>query len=238
MIHLLAAGVPVGIENRWTSVAKQCEGYLTDQAPVLTVSVSDEELARESAASLQENPSDAALESIAAYRKLINALLAYDVLMMHAAIVTLDGQAVAFTAPSGTGKTTHARLWCSYFGSRAEILNGDKPLLRAGQSSFYAYGTPWKGKENLGKPGSAPLRAVCFLEQSRQNEIRSIEGVEILRRLVQQIPIPQREPELSQTLSLIDRLMKQLPFYVLACTPEESAVHTAYHRLNSEGILP
>lgn len=237
MIRILAAGVPVEIENRWSPIARQCEAFYTDAAPVLAVSVTDADLEKERAASLQESPSDAALESIAVYRKLIDALLPYDVLMMHAAIVVLDGQAVAFAAPSGTGKTTHARLWCAHFGRRAEILNGDKPLLRVCQDGFWAYGTPWKGKENLGTTGSAPLRAVCFLEQGAQNAIRSIGGAETLCRLVQQVLIPAREPELSLTLGLVDRLMEQLPFYVLSCTPEESAVCTVYDRLKSEGFL-
>ena len=74
----------------------------------------------------------------------------YDMFLMHAAVVAVDGVAYIFTAPSGTGKTTHTMLWKKHFGDRAVIVNGDKPLIRLQGGKVYVCSTPWKGKEELG----------------------------------------------------------------------------------------
>ena len=88
-------------------------------------------------------------------------LLSHEGMMLHASAVEYGGQAVCFSAPPGTGKSTHTEKWTRLFG--ASILNDDKPALRRESGVWQVYGTPWCGKEALHQNRSAPLRAICFL---------------------------------------------------------------------------
>ena len=120
------------------------------------------------------------LETLAVYRKLAQLLVQDDILLMHGAVVAVDGQAYLFTAQSGTGKTTHTRLWMQQFGDRAVMVNGDKPLLHITNEGVTVYGTPWDGKEHLSTNTSCPLKALCILTRSETNHIERISKKEAL----------------------------------------------------------
>ena len=100
----------------------------------------------------------------------------FDAFLLHAAVIEVDGLAYAFAAPSGTGKTTHIALWKKFFGDRANIINGDKPIIRFENGTPYIYGTPWCGKEGYNINTKAPLAALCFIERSPENTIHLFEG--------------------------------------------------------------
>ena len=107
--------------------------------------------------------------------------------LMHGALVAWKRTGYIFTAPSGTGKTTHVRLWEKYLGSDAEISNGDKPILEVKEDEIVAYGTPWAGKERLQKNTCVPVRGICFLRQSEINTIHKLSKKEALLLLLPQI---------------------------------------------------
>lgn len=111
--------------------------------------------------------SDKYLETLAVYRKIARKLLEFDTLLFHGSVVAVDGTGYLFTAKSGTGKSTHTRLWRQLFGSRAVMANDDKPLLKITDNGVIAYGTPWNGKHRLGSNISIPLRAICILGRGR-----------------------------------------------------------------------
>ncbi|WP_455057428.1 hypothetical protein [Jutongia sp.] len=105
---------------------------------------------------------DAYLETLAVYRKIAEWMPMHDTLLFHGSVIAVDGKAYLFTAKSGTGKSTHTRLWREYFGERAVMINDDKPLLKITQDGVYAYGTPWNGKHRLSTNISAPLGHLHF----------------------------------------------------------------------------
>lgn len=76
------------------------------------------------------------------YRKLIN----LGGFMLHASAIVVDNKAYLFSAPSGTGKSTHTKLWQECFGDKAIIINDDKPAIRIEEGKCFAYGTPFSGK--------------------------------------------------------------------------------------------
>ena len=105
-------------------------------------------------------------------------LLHFGGMMLHSSCVVMDDKAYLFTAPCGTGKSTHTRLWLEQFGDRAYILNDDKPALRFVDGVWYAYGTPWSGKHGRDSNIAVPLAGICILERGEANQIRPITGQE------------------------------------------------------------
>ena len=149
MFCIKLAGIPIGIDNRYAYVRRLCAGYETSGRPAFTVRASEREIRAEQGG--QAGPSRGYCESLCLYRQICRRLPFYDAFLMHASVVAVDGAAYAFAAPSGTGKTTHTRLWLQQFGSRAQVVNGDKPVFRFMDGALYACGTPWRGKEGLGR---------------------------------------------------------------------------------------
>ena len=98
-------------------------------------------------------------------------MISYDTILFHGSVIAVDGIGYLFTAKSGTGKSTHTRLWREYFGDRAAMVNDDKPLLKITDSSVIAYGTPYNGKHRLGTNISVPLKAICILTRAADNHI-------------------------------------------------------------------
>lgn len=239
MFRIQIAGIPIGIDNRFAYVRGLCSQYLTQEEPCFTVRASAEELAREADTDLilrQDLVHDALLlwgyyESLCLYRAICLRLLAYDAFLMHSAAIALDGMGYVFCAPSGTGKTTHIRLWQEQFGSRVQVINGDKPILRFQGGTLYACGTPWNGKEHLGSNIQCPVAGICFLEQSSRNRIRPLTGTEVSRRIFRQLLIPRDQAGADQLWNLLNRLLDTTPFYLLQCNMDPQAALLAYHTM-------
>jgi hypothetical protein len=93
---------------------------------------------------------------------------------------------------------------------------------------LYAYGTPWCGKENLQINTSVPLKAICFLERGLQNSIRQIGSDEAVMRIFHQILTPNDLQSVDALIPLLDRTLRDIPCYVLACNMSEEAAEVAY----------
>lgn len=166
------ADLPVGISCTHPHLSDVCSEYLTDEAPLFSVGADEEhkEELRKFFLGSSQVFSDAFLESVAVQEKVCAAVLDYDAAVFHAALISFDGQGIAFAAPSGTGKSTHIKLWQRLYGDRVEIINGDKPLFTLRSGRFFASGMPWCGKENWGCNKTVPLKAICFIDA--RNTIR------------------------------------------------------------------
>lgn len=167
--------------------------------------------------------SESYLETLAVYRKIAEKMLDYDTILFHGSAVALDGEAVLFTAKSGTGKSTHTRLWREAFGERVVMVNDDKPLLRIGDGHVWVYGTPWDGKHHLSTNCMVPLRAICILERGEHNRVDPVEPGEILPMLLQQSHRPENSAAMMQYLQLLDRMTETLSFYRLKCNMDPEA---------------
>ena len=226
MFCIKISDLVVAIDHRYPYVERFCREYTVPDGPAdLTISVTAEEIERERG---DGRFSDGYCESLAIYRKLCQAMLAYDGILMHAAVIAIDGKAYAFAARSGTGKTTHIRQWQAAFGDRVTMVNGDKPILRRMDGKFYACGTPWRGKEGMGGSGVCPLQAICFVERGEENRIRRMTSSEAIPRLFQQLLLPKEEAEVTPYMALVDQLMKTTEFYLLTCRPDPEAAQVAY----------
>lgn len=225
MICIELAEIVMQIDNRYDYTERLCRDYLTDKQPELFLSVTEEEIAAEDDG--RRFPMGY-LESVALYRKISEAILDRDGFLLHAAVLEVDGQAYAFSANSGTGKTTHIKLWGELFGDRCRVINGDKPLLRVRDGVVRIYGTPWSGKEGWNTNTSAPLKALCFLERSAKNRIVRLSDGEALPLLFGQLAMPVEESAAMRLLDSLDRLLCTVPCYRLGCNMEPEAAQVAY----------
>ena len=228
------AGLRISIKNRCKYTELFCEKYLSaDQsAPFdLEVSVTKEEFYEEKKLSGQY--SDGYIENICLYRAICRQLPALNRMLLHAAILEYDGNAYAFLGRSGTGKSTHTGLWLKHLQG-SEIVNGDKPILEYKNGGFIAYGTPWMGKEGLGINGSTPLKGLCFLEQAKENSIIKLTPSQAASRIFLQILLPEDEKNAALTLELTDKLVREVPCYLLKCDISEEAVKKSFEALTGK----
>ena len=176
--------------------------------------------------------SDAYLETLAVYRKIADHILSCDTLLFHGSVIAVDGEGYLFTAKSGTGKSTHTRLWREYFGERAVMVNDDKPLLHITDSGVTAYGTPWDGKHRLSTNTAVPLKGICILTRDTTNHIEQAEPHATYPMIVQQTNRSLSADGMKQTLSLIDRMLNVMPVYRLGCNMDIEAARVAYEGMN------
>ena len=228
---MMLAGVPFAVEANYDTTERFASEYLTDQAPRFTVSVTADDLAQERRMSEEEDRregipvrrfSDNYLETLALYRALSAPMLDYDAVVFHGSVVALDGKAYLFTAPSGTGKTTHTRLWLDNIPG-SYVLNGDKPLLRVTENGVFACGTPWRGKERYGVNEMLPLDAICLLERAETNTIRPIGAAEAVDALLRQTNMQRDAAGMVKTLSILDRIASAVRLYRLRCNMDGEA---------------
>ena len=133
-----------------------------------------------------------------------------------------------FTAPSGTGKSTHLALWKKYLGEEVEIVNGDKPLISVENEEIRVYGTPWGGKERWQRNISVPLRGICFLRRGIANRIREVQSGEALPMLMQQVYYTRNPESAGKTMELLDEVFKKVPMYKMECDISREAVECSF----------
>ena len=228
MITIKVAGLAIGIDNRFEYITRLAADYLTDEPPLFTVRATEEDIAEEARMTDVRFP-DGYLESIVSYRKIAEILPTYDAFVFHGAVLNYGGHALAFTAKSGTGKTTHTRLWLSEFGDKVHYLNGDKPIIRFIDGVPYACGTPWRGKEGYGVNEMAPLHALAFLERGVENSAVPIPSEEVVTFLLTQMYMPRTSPTAAVlSMRLADRLTRTVRLVRLKCNMDPSAAHVAF----------
>lgn len=233
-------GKIVEIHSIYEEVHTLCRDYICGQTPDFKVETSQPNIDYEREKSAMEdkkeglsirNYPDSYLETLAVYRKIAENLLAYDTILFHGSVIAVDGIGYLFTAKSGTGKSTHTRLWREYFGERAVMVNDDKPLLQITENGVITHGTPWDGKHHLSENISVPLKAICILTRAEENHIEQISKSMAFPMLLQQAYRPQNVLKMQKTLDTLDRISDTIALYKLGCNMEIEAVETAYHAM-------
>lgn len=176
------------------------------------------------------------LEINAIHCLLAEKLASYQVLLLHGSAICMDGQAYVFTAPSGTGKSTHTRLWREVFGERAWVINDDKPLIRIEAGGVTVYGSPWDGKHHLSCNAFAPLKAIVELSRDTENRIIPMQTADAFAVVMRQVFSPRDKETLLQVLSLEKQLLQTVDFYKLFCNMEQDAAYTAWKGISSKYV--
>ena len=226
----------VEVTSIHAEVHEYCADYLTDEPTDYSIITTQADIDFEREKSAREDEiegiptrqfSYSYLEELAVYRKIAEKMLDFDTVLFHGSVVAVDGVGYLFTAKSGTGKSTHTRLWREYFGERAVMVNDDKPLLHIADT-VTAYGTPYNGKHRLGTNISVPLKAICILTRSADNHIEAITREQAYTMLLQQVYRPADMLKMAKTLDLVDRLADSVKLYKLGCNMDISAAQVAF----------
>lgn len=166
----------------------------------------------------------------------VESLLSHkEAIILHSALVRHEEQAILFTAPSGTGKSTQAELWEKYRG--AVQLNGDRSIIRKTNGAWRAYGSPFAGTSGIYRNESAPVKAIIVLRRGEKNLVESISRAEAFRCLYSETVIPRWNDKAHyQIMDIITRITEEIPVYRYLCTPTEEAVDYLDHFLHEESM--
>ena len=236
------AGVPVEIRCRFESNRAFLKDYLTEKEPVLIIEPTADDLARmqddfdrmdEADGVPRHRRTDEFLENNAIHSLLAEKLAESGVLLMHGSALCMDGEAIIFTAKSGTGKSTHARLWREVFGDRVWMINDDKPMLRIDDTGVTVYGTPWDGKHHLSRNASAKLRAIVNLTRDESNHIEPMSRADAFPVLMKQCFGPKNPVTMARVMELEKRLLRAVDFYTLGCNMLPEAAWVAWEGMNA-----
>jgi hypothetical protein len=242
--QLKIAGAVAAVTSLFDSTPHYFKAYLTEDTPDFFVTVTEQDLRFEQAELDREAMeegfrrrefTDPFLERAAIQRAFAEYLFAFDTLLLHGSTVSVDGKAYLFVAKSGTGKSTHTRLWREAFGTRAVMINDDKPFLRLTDAAVEAFGSPWSGKHGLDTNISAPLAGICILERGAENVIRSITAEEALPRLQKEGYAPMDEKKSLKFETLVKRLAHCVPLWHMTCTKDPQAAQIAWSAM--AGVL-
>ena len=235
------ADVCFSINCRGDFTRRMCERYEINEQETaeFEISVSEEEISRENTTGAGEFQREY-LESLAIYRKLCEKMLDYDTFLFHCSAVEVDGKAYLFAAPSGTGKSTHTRMWRKYFGDRAVMINDDKPLIQVNKEEIFVCGTPWSGKHRLDTNKKAMIEGICLLERGTENRIIKISPIEAYPGLYKQTYRPKEREKMKKTLELLKQFAERIPIYRMQCTISNEAAEVAWDAMKpktNEGNL-
>jgi hypothetical protein len=227
-IHV--AGLYVTVSARGALTYDICRPYLTD-APWsdITIYATPKEIAQKKK-SIPFPMTDEQAECIVLSDQLSLKLLPHQAFLLHAAVITKDGRSYAFCAPRGVGKTTHVTMWEQSFGAQnIQVINGDKPIIRrAKDGRFYAYGTPWCGKELLGTPCGVPLDCITFIERGTDNRVSALSMREYLDRLIGQVVFPADERSMNRGAALLADFIRETPAALVRCDMTPQAAKAVY----------
>lgn len=159
----------------------------------------------------------------------------FNIIKIHASSVYKDGKSIAFTGVSGTGKSTHSRLWMQHIEG-ADLLNDDEPLVRImANGDVMLYGAPWSGSTNCFKNISYPLKAIVHLFQAKENKLTRLSLLQSLKTILESISTLKMYDKMEQKqIGIIYSIIEKVPVYRLDCLPDIDAVNHTRRILDDE----
>lgn len=234
------AGIKYEIEYKYPYIEKKFKDYLIEKVEksddVYQISYTDEDFERWMNEDLNiKEP--AYIEFSCIMEKIASDLPNHDMLLMHGATIEYNGKAYVFTAPSGTGKSTHIKLWREHLGDKINVINGDKPEVSFKDGKVYMHGAPWCGKEGWQINTSAPLAGVCLVERGEENKIEQIHPGENIEFFITQLYLVDEPGYLVKVVDLFKKMAEAVPFYRLQCDISKEAAKCSFEAMTGEEWL-
>lgn len=210
-------------------LAPRCQNYryFGDQTPDIVIDPNRYDRKR-----FAKEASERMIAYMESGRQFHGKLIQHNGLFLHASAIEVDGKAYLFSGRSGVGKSTHVGLWHQMLGNGVCRFNDDKPALRCIDGTWYAYGTPWCGKDGINVNKKVPLAGICFLVQGSENRIRPLLPEEaapyLLSQTIHRFATAER---LDLMLSHLEKLVQEIPIYELVNRPEIEAAQLSYETM-------
>lgn len=207
--------------------SRQAEKYLSledfEKADITVVPTKDAIDAYSARGKTSDEISAYMVEAGIFYRQLLN----FDGVFLHASAVVYNDRAYLFSAPCGTGKSTHTSLWLELLGDKAYILNDDKPAVRVLSDGIYAYGTPFSGKHDISVPRAVKLGGICFISRGEEDKVSLMESREAVFKMYHASLRRIDEQQLDKELEILQKIAVNIPIYKMECTPTLNAARVA-----------
>lgn len=231
----------IAVSANFATTKNYCREYLVEECPEnvdIEVIVTEDaiETERDALRKVGEGEfDDNYLEILVVQRKISDELPKYGIVLFHGSAVAVDGEVYLFTAPSGTGKSTHARLWRRGVGDRITMVNDDKPFLGLKEDGkVYVYGSPWNGKHNLGENVCMPLKAICILSQASENSIKRIPATDAFQTIYMQTYRKSTDAKfMEDTLYVLEKIL-EYPIWKLECNISKEAFKLSFETMTGE----
>lgn len=222
------AELNIKINHKYKYLPYLCRDYIIDDDNNIdiTIDITDDDI-NNSVDANNDFPSYY-IEANVCYRKIVHELYKYNAIMLHGSTIKYNDRAYIFTAKPGTGKSTHTNLLVKNYPNEISYINGDKPIIRYLNNSFYVFGTPWNGKEGYGENTKAILDSIIFLERGITNSVESIGKDKIISFIIQQIIYPNELEEMDKTLDILSKVLDRVNTYNLKCNMENDAALCTY----------
>ncbi len=160
------------------------------------------------------------------------AMLKYNTVLFHASVIEKDGKGYAFLGKSGTGKSTHSRLWLKYLPD-TKLLNDDNPAVRIMEDgSVMIYGTPWSGKTPCYRNVGVLLKGLVRLRQAPENQWKKVSGKEALLSVLPSCTAIRWNRNLfDQMLNSLEKVISRVYVGQLSCLPDQNAAYLCSQEL-------
>ncbi|MDD6276494.1 MAG: hypothetical protein PUB20_06710 [Clostridia bacterium] len=224
------AGLNVLYEPKYEVLKQRSEKYIVDAEPDFKIGVKDSVI-EEQYEFYKGKVSKASLEYLWVGSAFHSKLLEYNGFYLHSSTVVVDGMAYSFTAPCGTGKSTHTSLWLK-LPLDAFIINDDKTVFRKIDGKYIAFGTPFSGKNDINVNTSAQLKGICIIEQSADNSIERMDIDAAVPLLISQTVRPTSAERTVMMCDFLDELLGEIPIYKLKCNTKIEAAELSYKTMS------
>ncbi len=152
----------------------------------------------------------------------------YDTLMTHASVIRYNDGGYMFLGRSGTGKSTHSRMWLENIEG-AVLLNDDNPIVRVIDGKAYIYGSPWSGKTPCYKNEVVPLKAVVRISQAPYNKIERLSALKSYASLKPSCSCMKWDKRSTDALhESVEKVISIVPCWLLECLPDAEAAYTCH----------
>ncbi|WP_223584144.1 hypothetical protein [Sphingobacterium sp. GVS05A] len=156
------------------------------------------------------------------------ASLLHDTIMIHASVVNHEGNGIAFLGKSGTGKSTHSRLWLTHIPNTV-LLNDDNPAVRITAEGIFIYGTPWSGKTPCYKNERLPLKAFVRLQQAPANTFTWQPGLKGFIAVLPSCTAIRWNKDLFAGMNtILEKIVAEIPVGYLQCLPDAAAAQLCH----------
>ncbi len=144
-------------------------------------------------------------------------------ILFHSSAIDVGVKGVLFPALSGTGKSTHARLWVIVFADEVSYVNDDKPFARLEGEKFFVYGSPWNGKHRLSNNKKVEIKAICFLKRGEVDRVEPITPNEAIKLFFLQTIVPEEVNLKLKLFAILDKMMRNVKLYTIYCTDSDES---------------